>query len=133
MPIQSGTILTAPIISATGGTSSTLSPDGQTVQNGIHVSDAAVLDLRVRPHWTFKNYIPTLDPLTKKYGKGKRVATGTFPRTMADGLPGFPVIRIQVEDYPEMTDAEVTKILDWGAQCLFDADFRPFWKTGNVS
>lgn len=133
MPIQSGTILTASTISAAGGTASTLTSDGQTVQNGVHVADMAVSDLRIRPHWTFKNYLPTLDSVTKKYGKGKRVATGTFPRMMADGFPGFPVIRIQVEDYPEMTDAELTKILDWGAQCLFDADFRPFWKTGSVA
>lgn len=133
MPIQLGTILTAPTISAAGGTPSTMSSDGQTVQNGIHVADMAVADLRVRPHMTFKNYPPTLDPVTRKYGKGKRVATLTFPRTMADGLPGFPLMRLQMEDFPELTDAEQTKMLDWAAQCFFDADFRPFWKTGSVA
>lgn len=133
MGVQNGTILTGATISASGGTSSTLTIDGLTVTNGIHIADMAVTDSRVRPHITLKTIPAPLDPVTKKYGKGKRSAVITMPRTNSDGLPGFPVVRISIEDFPEMSDAEVTKLLDWAAQLLFDSDYRPFFKTGSLA
>lgn len=133
MPIQGGTILTGATISASGGTSSTLSADGQTVQNGVHVSDMAVTDFRVRPHATFKNVFATLNKTTGKWSKGKKSCVATFPRTMTDGTAGFPLLRIILEDFPEMTDAEYEKMVTWGAQLFYNASFKPFWKTGSVA
>lgn len=133
MPIQNGTILTGSTVGATGGTSQTLSNDGQSVSNGVHVANMGVTDFRIREHVTFKNNLTTLDPATKKWGKGKKTCLATFPRVMADGLPGFPVLRIILEDYPEMSDAEYEKIVTWGAQLLTNASFKPFWKTGSTA
>jgi len=131
MPIKNGTILSGATISATGGTSSTLTSDGQTVQNGVHVIDASVTDFRVQPHITFKNR-PAKVGSDGKWGKFKRENVLTIPKILADTSQGFPNIRVTLEGFPEMTQAEIIKLIDWQAQLFTDADFRSFWLSGAV-
>lgn len=132
MGLQNATILDGATLSATGGTSKTLTIDGQQVTNGIHLADASVADYRTRPNVTakVKQYTLNSDGL---YGKGKRSLTLTMPKILSSGKQGFPCIRIEMEDFPEMSDTEQNKLLVWAGQILFDADFTAFWKTGSLA
>jgi len=131
MSIINGTILTGATLSAAGGTSSTLTTDGQTVQNGVHVIDAGVTDFRVQPHVTFKNKPAKVDT-SGIWGKFKRESVLTIPKILTSGAQSFPLIRVSFEGLPEMSQAEIDKLLDWQAQLFFDSDFRTFWRTGSV-
>lgn len=128
MAIQNGTILTGATSAATGGTSSTLSLTGTNIVSGIQVADMSITDYRVRPFINFKYRNPTLK--NGVYSKSKAEAMIVIPKILASGLASFPLLRIGFEGHPEMLDAETVKILSWGAQLLFDADFTAFWKTG---
>lgn len=132
MPLQSASILNGATISATGGTSVTLSPDGQQVVNGVHLIDASVTDYRVRPNITARTRNPALQS-DGYYGKGRRSMTITQPKVLANGKQGFPCFRLELEDFPEMTQAEIDKLKIWAAQCIMDADFTAFWYTGSLS
>lgn len=131
MGLQNASILVGSTLSATGGTALTFSLDGQQVSGGIHVSDAATTDFRVRPNFTAKTKIPTVDSLGV-YSKGKRSLTFVRPKILASGKTVFPLVRIELEDHPEMTQAEVDALISQGAQLLFDADCTAYWRTGSL-
>lgn len=133
MGIVNSTIATAPTISVSGGTSSTLTDDGASVSNGVHLIDASVSDFRVRPSVTFKTKQPTYDSKTDSWSKGRKSIQLVIPKLTAVGPTVFPLGRIELEDHPEMSDAEVTKILDWLAQLCALTAFRTFLKTGSLS
>lgn len=133
MGLQNATILDGATISAAGGTSKTLSVDGIPVTNGIHLSDFSVADLRVRPNVTAKNRPAAYNKTTAKWTKGKRESVFAFPKILADGSIEYPLVRIEVEDHPEMTDAELTKMFCWAAQVFFDPDFVNFMKYGSLA
>lgn len=133
MGIQNGTIMDGATPSSAGGTSVTLTSDGQVVTNGVHVIDAAVADYRVRPGVTFKTIQPKLDPVTGTYGKGKKTVSIVHPKILASGKQGFPTFRMSVEDYPEMTVAECDKLRLWAIQVLLDSDFTSFFRTGSLA
>lgn len=131
MPLQNATILTGPTISVSGGTSSTLSLTGAEVAHGIQVADTAVADYRVRPFGNFKQRQPRLSG--KAFSKARNEGMLAFPKVCADGSIVFPLIRVIVEPHPEQTDAEVEKMLAWGAQLCCDTDFKSFFKTGALA
>lgn len=131
MPIQNATILSGATVSATGGTSSILSLTGSEVAHGIQVADMSVTDFRTRPFANFKQRQPRLSG--KVYTKARNEAMIAFPKICADGSTAFPLVRVIVEPHPEQTDAEVEKMLTWGAQLCFDTDFKPFFKTGALA
>lgn len=133
MAINNSAISDGATTSFTGGTSKTLSASGVTIANGIQVIDASVTDFRIRPAITFKNSVPKLDNATGEWGKGSRKATIVLPKILASGKQGFPCVRISLEDFPEMTQAEIDKLRSYAAQILQDADFDAFWRTGAVS
>lgn len=133
MGLQGATIMDGATISATGGTSKTLSVDGIPVTNGIHLSDFSVTDLRVRPNVTAKNRPAAYDKSTGKWRKGKRELVITIPKLLADGSIEYPLIRIEIEDHPENTDAELVKLFTWASQIFFDADFTNFVKYGSMA
>jgi len=132
MPLQNGTIADGGTISVAGGTVKTFSVDGQPVVNGIHLQDASITDYRTRPNVTAKNKLATLAQ-DGTYGKGKRSMTIVLPKVLASGKQGFPLARIEIEDYPEMSVAEVDKLINYAAQFLFDSDFTSFWRTGSLA
>jgi hypothetical protein len=133
MGIQNGTILDGGTTSTTGGTSKTLSVDGQKVNNGLHVTDLSVTDGRIRPGIWFSVKMPAYNNAQNVWTRGRKEAKLDFPKILASGIIEFPGVRIIVSDHPEQTDAEVTKMLNWGAQLLSDPDFVAFFKQGSVA
>lgn len=133
MPINGATVLKAGATTTFGGGSSvTLTTDGLEIKSGVHVIDASVTDYRIRPNFTFRNRPPALQA-DGTYGKGKRSAQVDVPKILASGKQGFPRVRIELEDYPEMTQAEVDELRSLAAQAIKDADFDSFWRTGSTS
>lgn len=132
MAIINGTIADGATASFTGGTSKTLVSSGVSVPNGIQVMDASVTDFRIRPSVTFKNKVPKLGS-DGEWGKGARSANVVLPKILTSGKQGFPCVRINLEDFPEMTQAEIDKLRSYAAQIILDADFDAFWRTGATS
>lgn len=132
MGLQNGTLSDGGSIAVTGGTTVTLSVDGQQVIGGIHLQDASVSDYRTRPNATAKTKMPSLNA-DGTYGKGKKSFTLVFPRVLESGKQGFPLVRIELEDFPEMTSNDIDKMCIWAAQALSGASFVNFWRTGSLS
>lgn len=132
MPVNGASIPVGATWAPTGGTVKSYTSDGQTVANGVHLIDASVADFRVRPQMTLKTKPPTLDKLGV-YSKGRRSLVCTIPKTLASLKTVFPLIRIELEDHPETTAAELAALLSIAACCLLDSDFAAFWQTGSVA
>lgn len=130
MPINNSTILSGATLSATGGTSFTLTIDGQNVANGVHASDMSVTDFKVRPGVTFKARMPSKRP-DGTWQKGKFSACLTRPKTKANTTVEYPLARVEIEFSEESTTAEVLELRKQAAQLLFDADYDSFWTSGN--
>lgn len=131
MPINGATILTGATTTTAGGTSSTLTLTGAEVKHGLQVADMGVADYRVRPFINFKQKQPNL--VNNVYSKSRNEIMVAMPKILANGTIAFPLVRISVESHPECTDAEVVKLLSWGAQALSDADFVNFLKYGALA
>lgn len=132
MPIQNSTVLAGATVSATGGTAFTLTVDGQQIKSGVHVADASVADFRIRPNATFKARMP-VKLANGSYQKGKNSVTFVRPKVLADAKTvDYPLVRIELEYSAESTDAEITALMNQGAQFLFDTDFTAFFKTGSL-
>lgn len=119
-------------LTTTGGTDISLTPDGQTVANGVHLAVAADTDFRTRRNMTIKNKVPALSP-DGTYSKEKKTVTFVAPKILADGSTVFNLIRIEREVHPESTAAEAFELSMVGAQILSDADFTSFWASGSLA
>lgn len=127
-------ILVGGTCSATGGTSKTYSPDGQTVPQGLHIADMSETDMRIRPNITFRNSVPRFDNSTGKYiGKEKRFITLTRPKLEADGSISNNYIRIEAGFSPSSTAAEKAELFTSGAQLCFDSDTTDFRSGGSLA
>lgn len=132
MPLNGASIPVGCTWTPAGGTAKTYTNDGLTVANGVHLIDASVADYRTRPQMTAKVKQPTLDSLGV-YSKGRRSVVVTIPKVLASGKQVFPLIRIELEDHPESSAAEIATLLSIGANVLIDTDFSNFWNTGSVA
>lgn len=132
MPLQNASIKNGATFTTVGGVDVVLSTDGLQVVNGVHLVDAATADFRVRPNITARTKNPTL-LADGTYGKGRRSMTITIPKILANGKQGFPCFRLELEDFPEMTAAEVAKLRNWAVLVLTDSDFDSYWNTGSLS
>lgn len=120
--------------SATGGTSKTYTPDGQSVPNGLHIADASETDFRIRPHMTFRTTVPKYNNNTLKYdGKEKRFMTLTRPKLEADGTISNNYIKIEIGFSPTSTAAEKAELAISGSQLLFDSDTTEFRNNGSLA
>lgn len=135
MPIIGSTLLVGGSVSTAGGTSTAFTPNGAEVAGGIQVVDSTNTNAITRAMITFRNIKNAIvNTITGKYtGKTKRQVQLVRPKVLADGSIIFPLIRIELEIHPEMSDAEVTALLSEGAQLCVDADFTNFWKLGSKS
>lgn len=135
MGLQNATLLVGATVSATGGVATTFVSNGAPVTGGIQVVDSANTNAVTRASLTFRNIKQAvLDIVTGLFtGKIKRQAQLVRPKVTASGRVVFPLIRIELEVSPESTDAEVSALLNEGAQLLIDADFTSFWKIGSTS
>lgn len=134
MPLNGLTIADgATSIAATGGTTKTFTPDGQSVFNGIHVADMSQADFRLRPHVSFKNRNPQR-LASGAYGKGKRDTIYTEPWLNAStGEVLFVTIRTIVEFAPEIPAATVKNARFKAAQLQFVASTENFNAAGDIS
>lgn len=132
MGIKNASILVGTAVSAAGGTALAFTTDSQTVPNGVHVVDAAATDFRTATSITARNYkIPSVDK-DGVYSKGRRGMTIVKPKILANGKTVFPLGRVEIEDHPEMTQAEKDELRLQTAQLLFDTDFIIFWRVGST-
>lgn len=132
MTIQTGVILEGGTVTFAAGTAKTLATDGVQVNGGVHVCEPSVTDFRARPGVSFKTVQPTLAS-DGTWNKGNRQIVLTIPKVLASGKQGFPCVRIKLEDFPEMTQAEVDRLRNWASQVVMKADFDAFWRTGALS
>lgn len=126
MPIKGATLLnngTLPV--ATGGTAKTFTEVGETIKNGVKVTDLSVTDARLRPTITCTNRPARL--VNGKYvNRDKKVAKVVVPMLLADGTIDFPLGEIRIEDNPEMTDAQKAIRNSYLGQLFSDPDFTNF-------
>lgn len=130
MGLNNSTILAGTTLSAAGGVSKTYTEDGTVVANGKHFIDTSVTDYRVIPGLTVKVRPSVYVRSTKTFTKGLKRATFTIPFVDTTGAIQYPLIRIEIEDHPEMTAAMYTALEERAAQYLFDADFTNFRRYG---
>ena len=135
MGVQNATLLVGGTVSATGGTSTAFTPNGATVSGGVQVVDSTSTNAVTRASITVRNIkAATLDTTTGTYtGKWKRQSQLVRPKVLSSGRVVFPLVRIELEGHPDMSDAEVSALISEGAQLLIDADFTSFWKVGSVA
>lgn len=118
-------------LTVVGGTDMSLTPDGLSVANGIHVSNAAETDFRIRENLTVKYKQPTFNGGV--YSKDRKSMVYVEPKILTDGSTVFNLIRIEREVHPETTAAEALNLNMIGGQLLSDTDFTSFWAGGNLS
>lgn len=132
MSVQNATLLVGGTVSATGGTSTAFAPNGAQVTGGVQIVDSTNTNAVTRASITcrtIKNAV--LDLTTGVYtGKSKRQAQLVRPKVLASGRVIFPLIRIEIEDHPDMSAAERAALRTEGAQLLIDSDFTNFWEMG---
>lgn len=133
MGLQNATILDGGIVAFSAGTSKTLTTDAQPVVGGIHLIDASVTDIRIRPTLTCKVKQATVNQVTGKWGSGVKQITLTRPKILADGTQKFPSMYIKLADHPELSTAEIQAFLVWAAQIIKDPDFQAFWEVGSLA
>lgn len=132
MPLNGMTFLQGGTVATTGGTSKTLTTDGQQVANGIHLIDGSVTDFKVRPNCTVKYKAPTLKP-DGTYTKAKMSFVGVRPMLSADGQTHFNLVRTEIEVHPEASATELAYLRSQGAQQLTDVDTDTFWSVGSLA
>jgi len=129
MPINGLVFLQAGTATFAGGTSKTLTSDGMTVPNGIHVVDTSVTDFRTRPNATFKYKPPTIKA-DKTYTKQKNSYSFVVPFIDAAGTTQFNLVRGEIEYHPETTAAALQILRSAGAQLFMDTDTDNFYVSG---
>lgn len=131
MPIN-GMILkdAATGITVVGGSDMTFTIDGLPVANGIHVSNAAQADFRLRENITVKYRPPVQNP-DKTWKKAKWSISYTEPSVDANGVMTYDVGRIELELAPTSAVSVGTNIRRMLAQLLTDADLDNFYASGS--
>lgn len=114
-----------------GGTSMTLSSDGQEVKNGIHVADLAEANFLVRTNLSLRTRNPQKQA-DGSYSKGKRFQTWVVPKLISDGTIVYNLVRNEIEAHPETTVAELTNLYMLGAQGYTDVNLQSFLIYGSL-
>lgn len=135
MGVQNATLSVGGSVSTTGGVSTAFVTNGAEVNGGIQVVDSANTNAVTRASITARTIkSAALDMSTGVYaGKTKRQVQLVRPKVTASGRVVFPLVRVELEVHPEMTDAEVSALMSEGAQLLVDPDFTNFWKIGSLA
>lgn len=127
MPIKGATLSLGGTLSCSGGTVKTFTEVGETIKNGVKVTDLSVTDSRLRPTITCINRPAAYDSSGRAISKDKHTMKLVMPKLLADGITvGFPLGEQRLEFLPENTDAEKLLIMSYMGQMLMDADFQNF-------
>lgn len=135
MGVQNATLLVGGTVSTTGGTSTAFVTNGADVVGGIQVVDSTSTNAVTRASITARTIkSAALDMESGTYaGKTKRQAQIVRPKVTSSGRVVFPLVRVELETHPEMSDAEISALTSEGAQLLTDPDFASFWKIGSLA
>lgn len=133
MPIKGASLLLGGTITPSAGTAKSFTEVGETIKNGVKVSDLSVTDARLRPTITCINRPAALNSLGVYISKDKRTMKLVWPKLLADGTIKFNVRDIRIEDHPETTDTEKANMNSYSAQLLVDADFQQFVLNGSLA
>jgi len=131
MTIESLTLLTAPTISVTGGTTMTFAPDGTNVNRGICVSNVSATDIRERQQCVFKNQNGTIQS-DGSWSKDRRSVKVVEPGLTSDGKQDFPFIEISLCINPLWGAEKIASLKEKAAQLIVDSDTANFWLTGSM-
>lgn len=134
MGVSNPTLMVGATVAATGGTATTFVPNGADVKSGIQLVDSTNTNAITRAVITLRTIKTALFDAIKGMftGKTRRSCQLVRPKVLVSGQVIFPLIRIEVEDHPEMSDAERAQLRSEGAQMLTDPDFTPFWTLGSI-
>ena len=133
MGIANLSLLSSPTLSASGGTAYPFAPSGRTVQNGFHLIDTSVADIRLQPSIYFNQRFPSKQK-DGSWSLYKQNIVITIPKLLADGVTVKPQrFRIERETVAEATAAEKLALVQLGAQLCFDSDVTAFWASGSVA
>lgn len=135
MSVTNATLLVGATVAATGGTSVAFTPNGADVKSGIQLVDSVTTNAVTRAVITLRTIKAAVFDAVKGIftGKTRRMGQVVRPKVLANGQVVFPLVRVEVEDHPEMTDAERAQLRLDGAQLLTDTDFTSFWTLGAVN
>lgn len=131
MPLKGAVIKEGATMTPSGGTDVTYSNTASTGP-GVVTSVASVTDFRVRPSTIHTVKLPVYDAVSKKFGKGVKKLVHKRPKLDTDGTQILPTVRIEVEDHPIMSAAEVQALWDWIAMVATDADYASFRTAGSL-
>lgn len=130
MPIKGASLLLDGTVTLSAGTAKTFTEVGETIKNGVKVTDLSVVDSRLRPTITCINRPAVLGSAGVYLSKDKRTIKIVWPKLRADGTISFPLREIRIEDDPENTEAEKRYMNSYVAQSMVDADFQQFVLNG---
>lgn len=133
MPIKGATLIQAPTLAATGGTTKTFTEMGETLNNGVKVTDLSVSDARLRPVISAVNRPAKLGPAGVYISRDKKTLKFIFPRVLASGALNASIREVRIEDHPEVTDTEKDSMDAYVAQVMFDTDFTQFRRNGSLA
>lgn len=137
MPLNGAIIksTSAAVLSVAGGVDVTFTSDGQDIVNGMHFIDASIADFRVRSQLTAKVKQPSMVNIggIATLSKDKRSLLYIQPFVDTKGALHYPLIRIEREMHPDMTQDAMLEFNRRGAQMLFNANFTNFWALGSVA
>jgi hypothetical protein len=131
MSIKTLSMLSGCTVAAAGGSAMPFVPYGKVIANGTSVMNVTEPSYQLRNVCTFSVKHPTVQA-DGELSKFNKKGTYLMPFTLASGKIVYPIIRIQMEDHPEMTAAEITEFRLRGVQLLNDPDLVAFWETGST-
>lgn len=100
MPIRNASLTLGGTIAISGGTAKTFTEMGETIQNGVKVTDLSTTDSRLRTSITAVNRPARLNSVGVYTSKDKRTVKIVRPKLKADGTISFPLREIRIEDDP---------------------------------
>lgn len=135
MPLDGMSILDQPSgHSLTDGTPLAFERSGQTIANGVRVSDTTETDWRLKKIATFKSVDTNLQS-DGSYSKARRSVTVKVPFILADGTTSSQLVRVEAEIHPEFAAVagNLSNLRYLGAQVLIDSDTDSFYNNGTLS
>lgn len=134
MPINGCSIADiATSLSVVGGSAQVFTPDGVTVNNGVHVAANAVQDFRVRPHATFVNKVPQRKA-DGSWTMGTRTIKSTEPwLDTTTGIVHYVSCDTTIRFSPVIPAATFKNARYKHLQFLFDSETENFNANGDLS
>lgn len=125
--------LGAAICSVTGGTPTSFTPNGKTVNGGgIVLVNASQVDPTQREIITMRATTPVYNASTKLWSDEYREVTFARPVLQLDGSYKMRTMRIKVNFEGGITAADLATLRAGGAQLLFDPELDGFYSVGTM-